>query len=94
MILRNYVRKGKWMQILKMQCDESCFRLGALKTVARELAKNRPYLMGEQEISWDKGGTKLVEERSVVGGGGNVKHQMWTRCFVIWESCKQDSRVF
>jgi hypothetical protein len=63
------------MQILKLQCDESCFRLGSLKTVARELAKNRPYLVGEQEISWDKGDTKLVDDCIVLCGGVNVKHQ-------------------
>ena len=61
LILCNYFREGKWIQILNLHRDEYCVRSGLLKTIARELAKNRSYLMGEQEIRSEKGGTKLVE---------------------------------
>jgi exonuclease III len=37
-------------------------RLGSLKTVARELGKYKLDLVGVQEVRWDKGGTKRVED--------------------------------
>jgi len=92
--LYNCLRKGKWMQIWKLHCDESCFRSGSLKTIASELAKNMPYLMGKQEIRWDRGGTKPVEDwiffcmeegKWIIRYGQGV--------YVISESHKQQIRV-
>ena len=35
----------------------SVFRSGPLTAVARELARNKSYFMGVQEVRWDKRGT-------------------------------------
>jgi hypothetical protein len=37
--------------------------------------------MGEQEIGWDKGDTKLVEDCILLYGRSNVNHQIWTGYF-------------
>jgi hypothetical protein len=36
----------------------SLYRLGSLKTVLGELAKNKLDLVGVKEVRWDKGGTE------------------------------------
>jgi exonuclease III len=39
----------------------SLYRIGSLKTVARELGKYKLDLVGVQEVRWEKGGTERVE---------------------------------
>jgi exonuclease III len=36
----------------------SLYRIGSLRTVARELGKYRLDLVGVQEVRWEKGGTE------------------------------------
>jgi hypothetical protein len=40
----------------------SLYRIGSLKTVARELGKYKLELVGVQEIRWEKGGTVRAED--------------------------------
>jgi hypothetical protein len=51
-------------------------------TVARELARYQLYLVGVQEVRWDKGGTVRAGEYTFVYGKGNESHQLGT-CFVV-----------
>jgi endonuclease/exonuclease/phosphatase family metal-dependent hydrolase len=38
------------------------YRIGSLKTVARELGKYKLDLVGVQEVRWEKGGTERAED--------------------------------
>jgi exonuclease III len=38
------------------------YRIGSLKTVARELGKYRLDIVGIQEVRWEKGGTERAED--------------------------------
>jgi hypothetical protein len=38
------------------------YRIGSLKTVARELGKYKLDLVGVQEVRWEKGGTERGED--------------------------------
>jgi hypothetical protein len=40
----------------------SLYRIGSLKTVARELGKCKLDLVGVQEVRWVKGGTERAED--------------------------------
>jgi exonuclease III len=40
----------------------SLYRIGSLKTVARELGKCKLDLVGVQEVRWEKGGTERAED--------------------------------
>jgi hypothetical protein len=39
----------------------SLYRIGSLKTIARELGKYKIELGGVQEVGWEKGGTERAE---------------------------------
>jgi hypothetical protein len=40
----------------------SLYRIGSMKTVARELGKCKLDLVGVQEVRWEKGGTERAED--------------------------------
>jgi exonuclease III len=40
----------------------SLYRIGLLKTVARELGKYKLDLVAVQEVRWEKGGTERAED--------------------------------
>jgi exonuclease III len=48
----------------------SLYRIGSLKTVARELGKYKLDLVGVQEVRWEKGGTERAEDYSFLYGQG------------------------
>jgi hypothetical protein len=39
----------------------SLYRIGSLKTAARESGEYKLYLVGVEEVRWEKGGTKRAE---------------------------------
>jgi hypothetical protein len=56
----------------------SLYRSGSLMTVARELARHKLYLVGVQEVRWDKGGTVRAGDYTLFYGKGNESHQLGT----------------
>jgi hypothetical protein len=58
------------------------YRIGSLKTVARELGKYKLDLVGLQEVRWEKGGTDRAEDCTFLYGQGNGDHQLGTGFFV------------
>jgi hypothetical protein len=50
------------------------YRIGSLKTVARELGKYKLHLLGVQEVGWEKGGTERAENYKFFYGQGNGDH--------------------
>jgi hypothetical protein len=57
-------------------------RTGVLKTLAREFGKCELYLVGEEEVRWEKGGTERAEHYTFFYGQGNGDHQLGTGFFV------------
>jgi exonuclease III len=64
----------------------SLYRIGSLKTVARELGKQKLDLVGVQEVRWEKGGTERAEDYTFFYGEWNVEHQIGTDFSYIRES--------
>jgi exonuclease III len=60
----------------------SLYRIGSLKTAARELGKYKLDLVGVQEVRWEKGGTERAEDYRFFYGQGNGDHQLRTGFFV------------
>jgi hypothetical protein len=60
----------------------SPYRIGSLKTVARELGKYKLDLVGVQEVRWEKGGTERAEDYTFLYGQGNGDHRLGTGFFV------------
>jgi exonuclease III len=60
----------------------SLYRIGSLKTVARELGKYKLDLVSVQEVRWEKGGTERAEDYTFLYGQGNGDHQLGTGFFV------------
>jgi exonuclease III len=56
----------------------SLYRIGSLKTVARELGKYKQDLVAVQEVRWEKGGTERAEDYIFFYGQGNGEHQLGT----------------
>jgi hypothetical protein len=59
----------------------SLYRIGSLKTAARELGKHRSDLVGVQ-VRWEKGGTERAEDSTLLYGKGNGDRQFGTEFFV------------
>jgi hypothetical protein len=51
-------------------------------TVVRELARYKLYVVGVQEVRWDKGGTVRAGDYTFVYGKGNESRQLGT-AFVV-----------
>jgi exonuclease III len=61
----------------------SLYRIGSLKTVARELGMCKLLdLVGVQEVRWEKGGTERAEDYTFFYGQGYGDHQLGTGFFV------------
>jgi hypothetical protein len=63
------MRSGTWN-------IRSLYRAGSLKMVARELGKCKLYLLGTQEVRWEKGGTEQAEDYEFLYGEGNEDYQL------------------
>jgi hypothetical protein len=53
-----------------------------LKTVSGELAKYKLDLVGEQEVTWVKGGTEPAGDYTFSYGNGSADHNLGTDFFV------------
>jgi exonuclease III len=60
----------------------SLYRIGSLKTAARELGKYKLDLLGVQEVRWEKGGTEWEGDYIFFYGQVNGDHQLGTGFFV------------
>jgi hypothetical protein len=60
----------------------SLYRIGSLKTEARELGNYKLDLVGVQEVRWQKGGTERAEDYTFFYGQGSGDHQLGTGFFV------------
>jgi hypothetical protein len=69
------------------------YRIGSLKTAARELGKCKLDLVGVQEVRWEKGGTEQAEDYKFFYGQGNGDHHLGTGFFVHKRIVSVVSRV-
>jgi exonuclease III len=69
------------------------YRVGSLKTVARELGKYKLDLVGVQEVRWEKGGTERAEDYTFFYGQGNGDHRLGARFFVHKGNISEVRRV-
>jgi hypothetical protein len=60
----------------------SLYRTGLFKTVVRELGKCKIYLMGVQEVRWEKGDADWAEDYKLFYAEGNEDHQLGMGFFV------------
>jgi exonuclease III len=60
----------------------SLYRIGSLKTVAREFGKYKLELVGVQEVRWEKGGTERAEDYTFFYGQGNRDYKLGTGFFI------------
>jgi exonuclease III len=80
------------MGIRKWNVRSLC-RSGSLTTVARELGKYKPDLVGVQEVRWDKRGTEMAEDYTFFYGKGNEDHQLGAGVFVYKKTTLAGRRV-
>jgi hypothetical protein len=65
-----------------------------LKTASREIAKYKfDYLMGIQEVRWDKGGTEPADDYTFFYGKRNADRHLGTGFFVYKEILLMVKRV-
>jgi hypothetical protein len=66
---------------MDMRCStcnvRSLYRIGSLKTVARELGKYKLEVV-EVQVRWEKGGTERAEDYTFFYAQGNGDHQLGT----------------
>jgi hypothetical protein len=67
----------------------SLYRIGSLKTVARELGKCKLDLVGVEQVGWEKGGTERAEDYTFLYGDGNGDHRLLKGFLYIRESYQQ-----
>jgi hypothetical protein len=60
----------------------SLYRIGSLKTVARELGKYKLDLVGVQDVTWEKGRIEQAEDCTFFYGQGDGDHQLGTGFFI------------
>jgi hypothetical protein len=71
----------------------SLYRIGSLKTVAREFGKCKLDLVGVQWVRWEKGGTVRAEDYTFFYGQGNGDHQLGTGFLVHKRNLSSVRRV-
>jgi hypothetical protein len=71
----------------------SLCRAGSRTAAARDLAKYKLYLVGVQEVRWDKGSTTRAGDYNLFCGKGNENHQFETGIFVHHKTLSAVKRV-
>jgi exonuclease III len=71
----------------------SLYRIGSLKTLAREFRTCKLDLVGIQEVRWENSGTERAEDYAFFYGQGNGDHQLGTGFFVHKRIISVDRRV-
>jgi hypothetical protein len=67
----------------------SLHRASSLKTISREQASYKLYLVGVHEVRWDGGGTEPAGEYTFFYEKGNENHELGKVYFCIRESYQQ-----